>query len=157
MPGSTRRPRSATARLRLAVALAVGALALAAPSARAQSLADTARVRRWRDDLSFVVDRVTTVHPRPFAFSKRAAFDSAAGAIERQIPSTDDAALAIECMRMVAALGDGHTMLVGTFPALGFDAVLPLWLRPFEDGLYVGAAGPAAAGAAGARVVSIGS
>ncbi len=140
----------------LMLALVVGALALSAAPARPQSLADTARVRRWRDDLRFVVERVTSIHPRPFAFSSRAGFDSAAAAIERRIPATDDAGLAIECMRMVASLGDGHTMLIGTFPPLGFDSVLPLWLRPCEDGLYVGAAGPAAAGTVGAKVVSIG-
>ena len=140
----------------LACALAAGALALQATPAHAQSLADTARVRRWREDLKFVVDRVTTVHPRPFAFSSRAAFDSAAATIGERIPGTGDPALTIECMRMIAALGDGHTMLVGTFPPLGFDAVLPLWLRPFEDGLYVCGAGPALASAVGAKVVSIG-
>ena len=140
----------------LAFTLVTGFLALPATAARSQSLGDTARVRKWREDLHFIVDRVTTVHPRPFAFSSRAGFDSAAAAIERRIPSTDDAGLTIECMRMVAALGDGHTMLVGTFPQLGFDSVLPLWLRPFEDGLYVGAAGPEVAGTAGAKVVSIG-
>ena len=136
----------------LANALIAGILALPVPGAAAppahppapaatptaatpQALADTARVRRWREDLRFVTDRVTSVHPRPFAFSSRAAFDSAAAAIERRIPGTDDAGLAIEIMRMLAVLGDGHTMAVGTFPQLGFDAVLPLWLRPFEDGL----------------------
>src|SRR5439155_2068266 len=142
--------------LSAAFTLAAGALALPASPARPQSLADTARVRRWREDLAFVVDRVTTVHPRPFAFSSRAAFDSAAAAIGQRIATTDDARLAADCMRLVASLGDGHTILIGTFPALGFDAVLPLWLRPCEDGLYVGAAGPPFARAAGAKVVSIG-
>ena len=142
--------------LSAAFTLAAGALALPASPARPQSLADTARVRRWREDLAFVVDRVTTVHPRPFAFSSRAAFDSAAAAIGQRIATTDDAGLAADCMRLVASLGDGHTILIGTFPALGFDAVLPLWLRPCEDGLYVGAAGPPFARAAGAKVVSIG-
>ena len=141
--------------LKLGLALAAGVLALPLP-ARPESLADTARVRRWREDLGFVVDRITTVHPRPFAFSSRAAFDSGAAAIEQRIATTDDAGLAIECMRLVASLGDGHTILLGTLPPLGFDAVLPLWLRPCEDGLYVGAAGPAFARAAGAKVVSIG-
>lgn len=140
----------------LACALAVVALSLPVSPARAQSLADTARVRRWREDLKFVVDRVTSVHPRPFAFSSRAAFDSAAAAIGERIPGTDDAGLTIECMRMIAGLSDGHTMLVGTFPQLGFDAVLPLWLRPFEDGLYVCGAAPELKSAVGAKVVSIG-
>src|SRR5262249_6218765 len=138
------------------VALVVGVLALPASPARPEALADSARVRRWREDLGFVVDRITTVHPRPFAFSSRAAFDSAAAAIGQRIATTDDAGLAIECMRMVAALGDGHTILIGTIPALGFDTVLPLWIRPCEDGLYVGAAGAAYARAVGAKVVSFG-
>jgi len=96
--------------LSAAFTLAAGALALPASPARPQSLADTARVRRWREDLAFVVDRVTTVHPRPFAFSSRAAFDSAAAAIGQRIATTDDAGLAADCMRLVASLGDGHTM-----------------------------------------------
>jgi hypothetical protein len=126
------------------------------PASATRALDDTARVRRWREDLRFVVDKVTSVHPRPFAFSSRAAFDSASAAIEKRIPATDDAGLAIEFMRMIASLGDGHTLFIGTLPPLGFDTVLPIWLRPFEDGLYVGAAGPEAAGAVGARVVSLG-
>ncbi len=141
-------------------ALAMLLVLLAAPlwplTARGESLADTARVRRWRGDLHFVVERITTTHPRPFAFASRAAFDSAAAAIEERIPRTEDAGLVVECMRMVALLGDGHTMLIGTLPPLGFDSAVPLWLRAFEDGLYVAAAAGKAAGLAGARVVSLG-
>lgn len=119
-------------------------------------LSDTSRVRRWREDLGFISDRVQRLHPRPFASLSEAAFDSAARSIERSIPETDDARLAVECMRMVAALGDGHTMVIGTLPPLGFDSTLPVWLRPFEDGLYVAAADSALVGVVGAKVLRIG-
>ena len=57
---------------------------------------------------------------------------------------------------MVALLGDGHTMLIGTLPATGFGAIVPICMRPFEDGLYVTAAAPKYKNLVGARVTRIG-
>jgi hypothetical protein len=57
-------------------------------------------------------------------------------------------------MRMVAMLQDGHTMLIATSFSAG--GVLPLVLRPFEDGLYVAAASAEQARNVGAKVVRIG-
>ena len=131
-----------------------GSKALATSSTAA--LSDTSRVRKWREDLAFIEQQIRTLHPRPFAHCPEAAFDSAARAIEARIPTSDDARLATECMRMVALLHDGHTMLVGTFPPLGFHSVLPVSLRPFADGLYVAAADSAQASLLGARVTKIG-
>jgi hypothetical protein len=147
----------------------LGALALAAPAvaqthtpshgatAPTAPLSDTARVRRWREELRFIAEKVRTQHPRPFHRCPAASFDSAALAIERRIPTTDDLHLVTECMRMVAMIHDGHTVLLGTLPPLGFDSVLPALLRPFEDGLYVTAADSAHARMVGARVVRVGS
>ncbi|NOT33222.1 MAG: hypothetical protein HOP12_03530 [Candidatus Eisenbacteria bacterium] len=124
--------------------------------ATAAALADTARVRRWREEVRAITQRVRHQHPRPFAFSSEAAFDSSARAIEARIATSDDARLAVECMRMVAALGDAHTQVIGTLPPLGFTTVLPIVMRPFEDGLYVTAAGPEYAAWVGSKVTRIG-
>lgn len=120
------------------------------------ALADTARVRKWHDEVRYIANLVHTQHPRPFTRCPAASFDSAARAIEARIPTTDDTRLAVECMRMVALIRDGHTLLIGTFPPLGFTSVLPIALRPFEDGLYVVAADSAHAAALGAKVVRMG-
>src|SRR5262245_63090573 len=68
------------------------------------ALSDSGRVRRLREDLRFITERVRRQHPRPFALDRAAAFDSAERAIEAAIPERDDAGLAVECMRMVAGL-----------------------------------------------------
>ena len=125
-------------------------------AATAAELADTARVRKWREDVRFITTQVRTLHPRPFTHVSEAAFDSATRAIEARVPTTDDAHLAVDCMRLVAMLRDGHSACVGTFPPLGFLSVLPVALRPFADGVYVIAADSAHAALAGARVTKIG-
>ncbi len=155
------RPKSRASSL-LAVLLfvsyasAAAAAPLGAGPAGTASASDTARVRRWRQELDFIVQRVLVQHPRPFAFTERGPFDSARAEIERRIPEWDDARLAVESMRMTALLGDGHTLLIGTFPPLGFTSCLPIWLRHFEDGLYLVAAGPEYAGPLGLRVTRVG-
>ena len=154
----------------LLIALLLGAGALTAQPAGAQGqhappaggpavsvpLSDTARVRRWREDLSFITQRVRRLHPRPFGRTTEAEFDSAASSIERRIATTDDSRLATECMRLVALIHDGHTMVVGTFPPLGFTSVLPVFLRPFENGLYVTGASAEYADVVGAKVTRVG-
>ncbi len=129
----------------------------APPPATPVALADTSRTRRWAQDVDFVADRVLTLHPRPFGRCSRAAFDSAHAAILAHVSTWNDARLGIETMRWVAMLQDGHTMAVATFPPLGFDRVMPLVLRPCEDGLFVAAAAPEYATAVGAKVVGVGS
>lgn len=127
-----------------------------ARAATAAELADTARVRKWREDVRFITTQVRTLHPRPFTHVSESAFDSAARAIEAKIPTNEDARLAVECMKLVALLRDGHSACVGTFPPVGFISVLPVELRPFADGVYVAAADSAHAALAGARVTRIG-
>jgi len=149
----------------LPAALALFALALpafaqthASPPVAADraALADTARVRKWGQDVEFITTQVRTLHPRPFTHVREASFDSAARAIVASIPTSEDARLAVECMHLVAMLRDGHSACVGTFPPLGFVSVLPLSLRPFADGVYVVAADSAHAALVGARVTKIG-
>jgi hypothetical protein len=152
----SRRPSRQAVRARLAAAALL--LALAPPMAFAGPAApsDTARVRLWREDLRFTVDRVHALHPRPFAHVPRAAFDSAAADVERHFSAYDDRRLAVEMMRMVALLDDGHTMLIGTLPPAGFRSVVPVLVRPFEDGLYVTAAASDHRDLVGTRVRRIG-
>jgi hypothetical protein len=138
-----------------ATLLAAAVLACATP-ADAIAPPDTARAARWRGDLRFTVDRLLALHPRPFAFTPRAAFDSAAADIEGHLGAWDDRRIAVEMMRMVALIGDGHTMLIGTLPSAGFTGIAPVFLRPFEDGLHVIAAAPQYRELVGGRVRRIG-
>lgn len=138
-----------------AVLLAASALMLShGPAHAAAAPDDSSRVRRWRQEIDFIAERIVELHPRPFTKASRAQFDSAARAIREGASERDDARNAVEAMRMVAMLQDGHTMLIATMFSEG--GVMPLVLRPFEDGLYVTGGSAEQARNVGTRVVRIG-
>jgi hypothetical protein len=132
------------------------AVASAGPALAAGSSADTARIAGWREDLRFLTTMVRAIHPRPFARLPEAAFDSAAASLEGRLPALSDAEVAVDLMRLMASLEDGHSGLMATSPVYGFDAWLPLRIESFDDGLRVIAAPREHARHLGARVVRIG-
>lgn len=140
----------------LSLALAAPAMAQHRPPAAGPTPADSTRLRQWNQDLDFIADRILRLHPRPFTRTTRAAFDSVQSMIRANLASWDDPRRAVETMKWVAMIEDGHTMAIGTLPPLGFSSVLPLFLRPCEDGLFVAAAGPGLENAVGAKVQRVG-
>lgn len=117
---------------------------------------DDARDQAWRDDLLSYVEQLRKVHPKPFAYVAEARFDSAVAALDRRLPMLSDAEVAMGFMRLMAMLGDGHSVVLPTSRAIGFGRVIPVRLYAFEDGLFVSAATEAYADAVGAKVIRIG-
>jgi len=133
------------------------ALALSLTStAVAATASDTARVARWREDLRFTVRSLRSIHPKPFFKIPEARFDSAASSLDARIPGLTDPENAVALMQLVAMIGDGHTGLYATLPALGFDRMVPVRLYAFEDGLFIQSADERYAPFVGAKVVRIG-
>lgn len=124
------RPRRPVASLLLLTTV----LVTTAVPAVARAQGDSTRVRRWRQDLEFLVTKLREIHPRPFAYVSAARFDSAVAALDARLPRLTDAEAAIELMRVAALPADGHTMVFPT-PAIGFRTVHPVRLYPFDDGL----------------------
>jgi len=111
-------------------------------------------VTSWRSDLELLRRELPVRHPAPFLNVSRARWDSAATALDRQLPALGRDQALVGFMRLVAMLGDAHTNLEPG-PALGLR-FYPLELYAFDDGLYVRRADAAHAALVGAKVLHIG-
>ena len=122
----------------------------------------------WRGDVRFLGAAVDSIHPAPYRFFKRAAWDSATADIERRLPGlrADQAIAALS--QLLGMLRDGHTRLgqlqlpshgrpaLTPLPWPGFDTAYPLEFEVFADGLWIVGATEAHAHLTGTRVLAIG-
>ncbi|HEV2106290.1 MAG TPA: hypothetical protein VGU27_11240, partial [Candidatus Eisenbacteria bacterium] len=137
-----------------------------APAAAAPTTALDAAA--WRGDVRFLRAAIDSLHPQPYRRHPRAAWDSAATALARRLPSLPawDAVGAISAF--VALLGDGHSRLdqvrleAHTRPTLaplglpGMDTRYPVGFAIHADGLWIERARAPYEDLVGARVVAIG-
>lgn len=129
---------------RLACLVAVVACSSHAPRA------ELGRVEAWRDDLATVASTVAGKHVDPFFRVPEATWKQQVAELDAKIPALDDAHVTAALVRLVASMGDTHTML----GAWGSAGVYPVTFTWFDDGIFVtGAAEP---WAIGMRLVGVG-
>ena len=90
---------------------------------------------KWQADLDYLQE---TVHQEyPFLFKKitQEAWDKKVTNFRASIPSLTEHEIKVGLTRMVSAFGYGHTQI--PFSTLAKDAVLPVNLYHFKDGIYV--------------------
>ena len=104
----------------------------------------------WRGDLRALATELPQRHIAAFAHVPEATWRADVAAVERALPGLDEPHTIAEFTRLVAELGDGHTMLGAT----GRGGVYRLELTWFDDGIFV--TGADAPWAIGRRVVAIG-
>jgi hypothetical protein len=153
-------PRSPVPSLVLAALIAL----VAAPRARAAA----SEPASWRGDVRFLVAAVDSIHPAPYRFFKRAAWDSATADLERRLPNLRPEQAIAALSQLLGMLRDGHTRLsqvqlpshgrpvLTPLPWPGFDTAYPLEFEVFADGLWIVGATAAHAHLAGTRVLAIG-
>jgi len=111
----------------------------------------------WRRDLGFLVDALRRVHfeyrSKPFP----ATFLARVQDLRESIPRLTDAQVVVELQRLLATLGDGHTVIVPLGMSRGNLARLPIGLWWFSDGLHVVATSAENADLLGAKVTAFGS
>jgi len=110
--------------------------------------------QQWREDLDYLANGLRHDHRHPFHTTSPEALDTAVRALHRRIPSLDNHEVVVELARLVALIGDGHTVLRLT-EIPGFRRY-PVSLYRFSDGLFVRAIGREHEAAAGARLLAIG-
>lgn len=110
--------------------------------------------QQWREDLSSLADGLRREHRNPFHTVSPEALDTAVRVLRRRIPSLDTHEIVVELARLIALIGDGHTVL-RLADIAGFRRY-PISLYRFSDGLFVRAIGREHAAAAGARLLAIG-
>lgn len=115
-----------------------------------------AAAARWREDLAQLARELVERHGDAFHSLPAPAYRASVEALAERIPALARHQIVVGMMRLVAAIGDGHTSVPVLFdPAAGFHA-LPLRLGSFEEGLFVEAGEPALREAIGARVLAVG-
>jgi Peptidase family S41 len=125
-------------------------------SALAQQKLDQTAIERWRADLRYLVEQLPARHMNLFHTMTREQFEQAVKRLDERIPSLSEQQIFVEMMRIVARVEDAHTSLTKEWRDGFVVRKYPLALYLYRDGLFVQAAAPAYARAAGARVSKIG-
>jgi len=111
-------------------------------------------VHQWRDDLTHLVDALEHEHANLFHTVSRDRFSRRRRALHARIPRLAGHEIVVEFARLIASIGDAHTVLrLGD--VAGFRR-FPLVLHLVSDGLFVRAIGSEQPEAAGARLLAIG-
>jgi hypothetical protein len=140
---------------RLMVAL-ICSIGCVSSSALAQQKLDQTAIERWRADLRYLAEQLPKRHKNLFAAMARGQFEQAVKRLDERIPSLTEQQIFVEMMRIVARVEDGHTRITKDEPGGFTIRQYPLRLYLYRDGLFVQAAAPEYARAAGARVTKIG-
>jgi hypothetical protein len=110
------------------------------------------RDEKWRYDLRFFRRRMEQVHFDLFAKVSREAFDAELASLSSDVPKLTEAQIRVRLRKLVASVGDGHTMLLSSNPGWRY----PVDLYRFSDGMFVRGASAEHAAIVGGRVERIG-
>jgi tetratricopeptide (TPR) repeat protein len=103
-------------------------------------------------DLRFLLHEMKRIHYAPYRATSEAELDALASSLEEELSRLSDEQFFVRVMRIMRALGDGHSGLRMT----GRPVRLPVQLFEYPEGLYVTAALPAQADLVGAKILKIG-
>ena len=109
--------------------------------------------QQWQADLDYLQETVHTEFPFLFKKISQKAWDQQVSDLRAEIPTLAEHEIKVGMTRMVSAFAYGHTQI--PFSTLAKDAVLPINLYHFKDGIYVEGVQKAHTEALGAKVLSI--
>ena len=117
----------------------------------------TVTAEAWQEDLRFLAERLPEQHPYPWHHVTEEEFGAAVNRLHGRIPELSYPEILVGFMEVVALLGpgDGHSRVRIEPPFV--DALYPLRLWWFADGLYVRSAAPQFVNLVGKRVLFFGS
>jgi hypothetical protein len=95
------------------------------------------RVLQWQADLASLSEQLEHVHPR---FANCGLSDDLRGKfaeLQSDIPALDDAQMTVRLQSILAAVGDGHTLLWPFGMSRGQLSRIPIQLWSFDDGMFV--------------------
>jgi len=116
--------------------------------------AQTLTIEQWREDLTFLSDSISSLHPNPFHAVSEDSFRSQSDNLHERIPNLEYHEIVVEMSRLVAMLQDGHTQFQGIFQF--FSSQYPIQLDVFSDGIFVRSALPELKEVIGARLLQLG-
>lgn len=110
----------------------------------------------WRNDIEFLVAEARRVHAGPSRPAHSSAFADAASRIVARVGALQDHQIAVEIQRLMAMLGDGHSLLYPMPSERMPFAMLPIEVYLFDDGLFVVDGTGDGTRLRGAQIVAIG-
>src|SRR5262249_51265536 len=122
----------------------------------------------WKGDARFLVAAVDSIHPEPYRWYRRAAWDSAAADLERRLPTLRYDQAVAGFSSMLGMLRDGHSRLgqfqlvahgrptLAPLPGPGLDTTYPIDCEIFADGLWIQGVRAERADLLGCHVIAIG-
>jgi tetratricopeptide (TPR) repeat protein len=113
------------------------------------------RDQGWRGDLRLLAREVRRRASIPLRGFPERRFDAAVDDLSRSVPGLSDTQIAIELMKLLRPLGDGHASVEVPEENQDFHRALPLQFYLFEEGMFVTAAEPAHASLLGAQVLHL--
>lgn len=142
--------------LRLVFCLVSSISASQVPAATVPSLTP----EQWKSDVHYLYEQMAKKHKDLYHLTPKSTFDVGVAALESSIPNLTADQIEVEIAKLVAMVGDGHTVFELTVP-FGMHGVqgrsfFPIDLYLFSDGLFVRSADPRYANIVGGRVVRIG-
>jgi len=128
-------------------------LVLLAGNAPAQALSES-NARAWLEDIAYWEQQLREIHIAPFHSVSEEDFRDALATIRANVGQWPDYAVALELIRVAAAVGDGHTYLFdGGFA--GIFTALPIAAHPFADGVFILNAMPEQEDLVGSEILTI--
>ncbi|HET6637543.1 MAG TPA: hypothetical protein VFH82_02030 [Gemmatimonadota bacterium] len=114
------------------------------------------REERWRRDLAHFLEEARRLHAAPSGIARSPEFAARVEELQARVGTLTDIAVANELQRIIASLGDGHSVLYPLSTETVEFPALPLQFWWFEEGLHVVGAPDEHADLIGARVEAIG-
>ena len=108
---------------------------------------------QWQADLDYLQEQVHLEYPFLFKKITQEAWDKQVADLRAEIPTLAEHEIKVGLTRMVSAFEYGHTQI--PFSTLAKDAVLPVNLYHFKDGIYVEGVHKNHAETLGAKVMAV--
>ena len=115
------------------------------------------RINGWRSDLEILIDKMEEEHYDLFHTISPEEWKKATQQLYNDIPKKSDLQLVGAFMKLMAMIGDGHTLMYPPFQGKNTFLSLPLEFYFFEDDVYIRAAEPKYEELVGTKVVKVGS
>lgn len=114
------------------------------------------REERWRYDLDFMVRRMERMHWDLYAHIPKEEFAGEIARIEADLARLSDSQVRSRIRRLLARVGDGHTLMRARTEDETTVARFPIDLYRFSDGIFVRGAAKEHAAIVGTRVMQLG-
>jgi hypothetical protein len=95
------------------------------------------RIQGWSNDIDYLISEIKRTH---YIYRREAlpqSFNLEVTRLKKQIPKFSDQRMVVELQRLMAMIGDGHTLVYPFGMNRGIFRQMPLTLYLFSDGLFV--------------------